>query len=473
MKKWSCWSISLICLLSIIIISTGCNRNVEKDENEDGFHQLAKTPPMGWNSWDCAGIEITEKQVKAVADYMAENLKEYGWEYVVVDAGWFHPDTMQTRYWSMENPPQRLDKYGWLLPDTIKFPSAAGGQGFKPLADYVHSKGLKFGIHIMRGIPWNAYKMELPIKGTEVTAMNIGDTSNVCDWAKICYGINTNKPGAQEYYNSIIELYSSWGVDYIKADDMARPYHADEIEALSKAIQDIDPSIVLSLSPGAAPIEQADHLHEHAHLWRIIPDFWDVWEELRDQFEHCEKWAPHVKPGGWPDADMLPLGLLRMNGTDWWVAKKLGDSANIAKFKRQYSLFTEEEQYTLINLFSIFRSPLMFGGYLPENDSLSDALITNKEVLYVNQHSTANRQIKRNKNMAVWAAMDSNSDNMFVALFNLSDQPRTVTVSWKELNLESGTYAVTNLWTKGQEEHDSELAIELPPHGSFMGVVNR
>jgi len=471
-KVWFKW-LSISCLLCVISCKNGSEVANRNDYKETGSHQLAQTPPMGWNSWDCAGIEITEKQVKAVADYMAENLKEYGWEYVVVDAGWFHPDTMKTRNWSMKNPPQNLDRYGRLLPDTIKFPSSRDGKGFKHLADYVHDKGLKFGIHVMRGIPWNAYKNSLPVKGTDVTALDIGDTTNVCDWAKVTYGIDMDKEGAQQYYNSLIELYSSWGVDYIKADDMARPYQAQEIEAISHAIQKIDPSIVLSLSPGAAPIEKADHLHEYAHLWRISADFWDVWEELYDQFERCDKWAPYVKPGGWPDADMLPLGLLRMNGTDSWVAKKLGDSTNIHKFKRQYSLFTEKEQYTLINLFSIFRSPLMYGGYLPENDSLSDVLITNPDVLYVNQHSTANRQIRRDDSMAVWAANDSKSEKGFVALFNLSDEAKTVSVSWEELSLADQAYSLTNLWTSEESEHKDELALELPAHGSFIGSINR
>src|SRR5690349_21450820 len=104
------------------------------------FLSWAPTPPMGWNSWDCFGTAVTEAQVKANADYMAEKLKPHGWEYVVVDIQWYEPGAKRHEY--RKGAELAMDGYGRLLPADNRFPSAAGGAGFKGLADYVHSKGL-------------------------------------------------------------------------------------------------------------------------------------------------------------------------------------------------------------------------------------------------------------------------------------------------------------------------------------------
>ena len=117
--------------------------------------KLAMTPPMGWNSWDCFGLDVNEAEIKENAKYMATHLKEYGWEYIVVDLGWYAPEVTTTNY-KKKNIPMITDEFGRLIPVEERFPSSAGGKGFKPLADYIHSLGLKFGIHIMRGMPWIA-----------------------------------------------------------------------------------------------------------------------------------------------------------------------------------------------------------------------------------------------------------------------------------------------------------------------------
>ena len=126
--------------------------------------------------------------------------------------------------------------YGRLIPDTVKYPSAKAGAGFKPLADYIHSKGLKFGIHVMRGIPWNAVANNTPVKGTSYYAPGIANLDDTCAWSRIMKGIDMDKPGAQEYYNSVFELYAEWGVDFVKVDDISMPYHAAEIEGVHTAI---------------------------------------------------------------------------------------------------------------------------------------------------------------------------------------------------------------------------------------------
>ena len=165
---------------------------------------IAKTSPMGWNSWDCYGAAVTEDIVRQNAEYMAKNLKKYGWEYIVVDIQWYEPKAVTHVY----NPFTELcmDEYSRLIPDEMRFPSAAGGKGFAPLAEYVHSLGLKFGIHIMRGIPRQAVHSNTKIKGTDKTARDIAKTASICGWNTDMYGVDPLTESARQYYDSIFEL---------------------------------------------------------------------------------------------------------------------------------------------------------------------------------------------------------------------------------------------------------------------------
>lgn len=273
-------------------------------------HTFAKTPPLGWNSWDCYGAAVREEEVKGNADYMAEHLKPYGWEYVVVDIQWYEPGAVSSIYRPFV--PLEMDEYSRLIPAVNRFPSSEEGKGFKPLADYVHNLGLKFGIHIMRGIPRQAVHANTPILGTNVGARDIAHPNSICPWNTDMYGVDASKEGAQEYYNSLFQLYAEWGVDFVKVDDIAasRLYHIhnEEIELIRKAIDHSGRDMVLSLSPGPAPLEYAETLKLNANMWRMTDDFWDQWNLLYGMFERCEKWSEHSAPGHWPDCDMLPLG---------------------------------------------------------------------------------------------------------------------------------------------------------------------
>ncbi|WP_445725694.1 glycoside hydrolase family 27 protein, partial [Flavobacterium sp.] len=291
--------------------------------NNNKISKRALKPPMGWNSWDCFGTNVTEQEVKENAEFIAKNLKQYGWEYVVVDLGWYGPEIDNHNY-KTENIPQLIDEYGRLIPDPIRFPSSVNGAGFKPLADYIHSLGLKLGIHIMRGIPVQAVQQETNVKGTNVTADQISYNSERCPWFNSLRTLDFSKPEAQNYYNSIFELYAQWGVDYIKADDInawsevhrssgsptgeGSPYRIDDIEGMAKAIDNCGRDIVFSISPGGPETTIINHLRNHANLWRISADFWDEWGSLKMQMNRCATWAPFVTEGHWPDADMLPLG---------------------------------------------------------------------------------------------------------------------------------------------------------------------
>ena len=263
---------------------------------------FAVNPPMGWNSWDCYGASVTEEDLIRNADYMAEHLKPYGWEYVVCDIQWSEPTADSTAYHAFAE--LCMDEYGRLMPSPNRFPSAADGKGFKPIADYIHSKGLKFGIHIMRGIPRQAVAKNVPIKGTDVHARDIAHTASICAWNSDMYGLNPVAVGAQAYYDSLFELYASWGVDFVKVDDICVVYRRinqdydysgrEEIEMIAAAIQHCGRDIVLSLSPGPAMVEQADHLRKYANMWRITNDFWDRWEDITEMFMRCRNWSPYV-----------------------------------------------------------------------------------------------------------------------------------------------------------------------------------
>ena len=378
----------------------------QKPVSQLAFQQWAATPPMGWNSWDCYGPTVTEAETKANADYMAKYLKASGWEYVVVDIRWYVGNDTAHGY-NEKNPDWNIDSYGRFVPAANRFPSAAGGKGFKPLADYMHAKGLKFGIHLMRGVPVIATQRKLPIKGTQLTAADIYSKAGQCQWLHDMYTIVADRPGAQEYYNSLFELYASWGVDLVKIDDLSEPYHAGEIELIRKAIDRTGRKIVLSMSPGETPIADARHAQQHANMWRTVGDFWDSWEQLKEHFAVCERWAPYIAPGTWPDADMLPLGRLG-------IRAERGDD--------RQTRFTPDEQRTLMTLWSIFRSPLMMGGDLPSNTPATLALLTNPRVLAVHHASTHNRQLFRRGDLVGWVADDPATGDKFLALFNAQDQ---------------------------------------------------
>ncbi|MEO7535566.1 MAG: NPCBM/NEW2 domain-containing protein, partial [Ferruginibacter sp.] len=371
------------------------------------FHSWASTPPLGWNSWDCFGPTVTEAETKANADYMAKYLKPYGWNYIVVDIRWYVANDKAHGY-NETNPEYNIDQYGRFLPAVNRFPSAAGGKGFKPLADYLHRKGLKFGIHIMRGVPVIAVKQNLPIKGTRVTANDIYSKADQCRWLHDMYTIVPGKEGAQEYYNSLFELYASWGLDFVKVDDLSSPiYFTEEIEMIRKAIDRTGRKILLSTSPGETPIDHAAHVQQHANLWRTVGDFWDSWEQLKEHFEVFERWNKWRSYGAYPDGDMLPLG-------------KIGIRAE--RGNPRMSNFTKDEQYTLMTLWSIFKSPLMFGGNLPDNDSFTISLLTNKQVLNVLNKSINNKPLFNDADKAAWMAAEPGTGAKYLALFNKTDQ---------------------------------------------------
>lgn len=411
--------------------------------------RAALCPPMGWNSWDCYGASVTEEALMQNARFMAEHLKPYGWEYVVCDIQWAEPTADSCEYHPFAA--LTMDAYGRLLPAPNRFPS-----GFRAIADQIHAMGLKFGIHIMRGIPRQAVYLDAKVLGTDATARDVAAPYHECHWNTDMYGLRRELPEAQAYYDSIFALYAEWGVDLVKVDDVARTDYnpadsydgAGDVEMIRRAIDRCGRQMVLSLSPGPAKVERAWHLCQHANMWRITDDMWDRWPQVKAMFERCDAWQTHVRPGCWPDCDMLPLGTLRMfNG---------GEPC----------LLTRDEQRTLMTLWCLFRSPLMMGGELTRCDAFTLSLLQNEELLYLDQHGTGAYQLSRSGEEAAWEAQDERGAR-YVGLFNLSDTDRKVQAapSW----LAQGAWRAREVWSGALlERPGASLSAQLPAHGCAL-----
>lgn len=425
---------------------------------------FAPTPPMGWNSYDYYDTAVTEAQVKANADYMAAHLKQFGWEYIVVDIEWYAygAGSRRAEYQYIPFGQVAMDEYSRLLPCEERFPSAAGGRGFGPLASYVHEKGLKFGIHIMRGIPRAAAHAHTPIKAVGKTAADIADAYSICPWNPDMYGVKPGLAESQAYYDSLLELYAEWGVDYIKCDDICR-YDAASAEAeiimLHRAIEKCGRRIVLSLSPGPALPAKAWIYEKYANLWRITDDLWDNWESVKHMFERCEVWQNHVSTGCYPDCDMIPFGTL---------GKGFGQ-------ERTCNL-TYDEQRTLMTLWCIFRSPLMLGCELTKLDERTLSLITNNRVLHLISHSHGARQILRDDEQAIWVSLDDEDGSFYVALFNLGEEVREMMITGEEMeeileemgehrSIMRDSATITDLWSG---ERASAISGNVPAHGAML-----
>lgn len=419
------------------------------------FHAWAPTPPMGWNSWDYFATTITEEQARTQAAHMAKDLLPHGWKYFVVDHQWFEPGANGFNY--RKRPELVMDGYGRLQPAPGRFPSAANGAGFKGLADYVHSLGLKFGIHIMRGIPRQAVEKNTPVLGTNQHAADIADLKSTCSWNDDMYGVDMSKTGAQEFYNARIQQYADWGVDFIKVDDLSRPYHEAEIEAIRKAIDLTGRPIVFSTSPGETPLGKGDHVSSHANMWRISDDFWDKWPHLLAQFKRLNDWTAYRRPGAWPDADMLTLGRIDLG--------------------RRSTHFTPDEQLAMVTLWSIARSPLILGADMTKLDAATMALLTNDEVLAVNQHSENSHQLFRTDDgLIAWVADVPGTQDKYLAVFNTRDAAKGspkdgvagVPVKLSTLGF-TGPVRVCDLWAHNNTgSFQEEFIPEVPSHGARL-----
>jgi hypothetical protein len=431
----------------------------------------APTPPMGWNSWDAYGLTIDEADFKANVKVLS-GLKQYGWEYAVIDEGWYMQDPFASK---LESRKYVFDGNGIQIPAVNRFPSAANGTGFMPLADWVHAQGLKFGIHIVRGIPKQVVRENLPIAGSSFHAAEAGDTSDTCPWDDGNYGVQDNAAG-QAYYDSMMMKYARWGLDYIKVDCIgAHPYRPTEIKQIASAIRKTRRPIVLSLSPGPMQLENAAEVAEYAQMWRISDDHWDGWTfphkpndgefpfGVRDAFDRLAKWFPNVAPGNWPDEDMLPEG---------WLGPHPGWG------EPRQSRLTQDEQRTEFTLWAIARSPLILGTNLTKLDDFTKSLITNSTILFMNQNVTYSRPLDAAnlpvgfENARVWRATidapGARNYAEFLAFFNLDEKPVSLHASWKQLGLEGRKHMVQDAWKEDTGRESTGINVILPTHGSAI-----
>ena len=439
----------LLLLFSCLAIANGQRRSKKT---------VAQTPPMGWNSWDSYGRTLNEESIKANANWIARNLKKYGWEYVVVDEGWYLANLKAN---DDSHVVFEMDEYGRYVPVPARFPSAGKSRTFKPLADYLHSLGLKFGLHIIRGIPREAVDRNLPIAGSSFHAKDAAELSDVCPWNTYNYGLKPSHPASQAYYDSLAQQYASWGVDFVKIDCIAdHPYKGDEIRMFSEAVAKVNRPLVISLSPGPTAIDKRDEVSKYSQMWRISDDVWDVWysakgfpQGVKNQFARAALWAEVAQPGHWPDADMLPIGSLR-------PAAGWGEPRD--------SRLTHDEQRTMLTLWSIFRSPLIMGGNLTQADDWIISLLTNPEIIAVDQHSRANRPVITTDNIIVWTARPESGTDIYVAVFNIGDASQDVKLQWQELGLTSTRYRLRDLWERTDVGTKSALEISLSQHASKL-----
>ena len=424
---------------------------------------ISPTPPMGWNSWDAFGFTINEAGYKANAAVLA-TLKPYGWTYAVIDEGWYMDNPFGDK---LANRFYQLDAHGRLIPSANRFPSSVGGAGFKPLADWVHRQGLKFGLHIVRGIPKQAVRDNLPIAGTDFHAADAADTSDTCSWDDGEYGVRDNAAG-QAYYDSMMKLYADWSVDFVKVDCIAdHPYKPAEIRLVSEAIGKSGRPMVLSLSPGPTQLAHANEVARYAQMWRIADDTWDGWDFVPKPwpngvlagFDKLAKWYPYARPGNWPDADMLPFGSLAPH-PGWGNPRP--------------SRLTQDEERTQFTLWAIARSPLILGGDLTKLDEFTRSLIANKNIIAVNQTSWESHPVTDLppgfEHARVWNALAGPRTKpiQYFAFFNLDDRPATLHATWKQLGLHGRRHAAHDLWSGAARPAAARMDVTLPAHGSAI-----
>lgn len=417
------------------------------------FREFAIVPPKEWNSWDCYGASVTESEVIRNASYMSKNLRKFGWNYITVDIQWYEPTANSSTYHDFVK--LKMDALSRLQPDPIRFPSSSDGTGFKHLADYVHDLGLKFGIHIMRGIPRQAVHNATPIEGTNKTAADIA-LNNICPWNSDMYGVNMEMPEGQFYYNSLINLYASWGVDFIKCDDISNSTiyggtHKAEVEALRSAIDNSGRKIVLSLSPGPSPVENGAFFERTANMWRITDDFWDDWSLLLNMFDRAEKWSAMSRPGNWPDCDMLPLGHIGLRSVDGPGGDRI-------------TKFTKSEQETMMTLWAIMQSPLIMGGELPDLDGWTLNLITNLDILEMDNKIEEKFESYRDDDVIVWRARSN--DNKYIAIFNISS--RKISVEKNKIEELEAPKKIYSVWDKEILSITEKTLIQIETHGVLL-----
>lgn len=464
----------------ILFAFYACKNSKDKQDSSSQMNQaeikkLAQTPPMGWNSFDSYGVYLHEEAAMKNLEAFAEKLKPHGYEYFVIDAGWFGEFKLQegTIYPAEKHADiLNFNEYGLLQPSKTYFPN-----GLQPIIDRCHELGLKFGIHLMRGIPRVAVEANTPIKGTEYFAKDVADTTSICVWNDQNYGVDMSQPGAQEFYNSLMNQMADWGVDFIKYDDLV-PF-PEEIKGIAKAIEQCGRPMVFSLSPGNNADPKHIEAFKKAHMLRVTKDIWDEQKGIDEAFQAWRKWQGKEEPGFWIDMDMIPFGQLQLmslkpdglegNESKEEIRKKIksGELSNIELlsgkgFNRQ-SEFTKDQMYTFITLRALAASPLMMGGDLLTLDDFSLKLITDKDMLECNQNGVMGHLVFESDGIEIWNTPKKGSNDGWIGIFNRTLEIKKVSPRTEDLGLNTAqTYELENIW---EESKVSELDFTINPNG--------
>ncbi len=423
-----------------------------------GSNNLA-SPPLGWNSWDSYGMYPTEKAMLANLEVMAKRLKPFGYTYFTIDAGWNKIKDADNKIVGLS-----MDKYCRYIANKQTFPN-----GIKGIADKAHSLGLKFGIHIMRGIPREAYKQNLPISGTSYTARNIGDTTSTCTWNKDNYGVDMSKPGAQAYYDSYIGQLISWGVDFIKADDITA--FPAEVQAVKNAIKKTGKRIVLSLSPGEGADVKNVAAYNEGDMLRVTKDIWDNQQSFTRAFDVWKKWADVKARTFWLDMDMIPFGHLCLHNPDpdYLTKDNKKEGEKNIRGKERMSAFTQDEKYTFITLRALSASPLIMGGDLPTSDEFSFQLLTNKDMLACNQNGVVGKLVYNKEGIEIWKTPNKNNNKQgWLGIFNRNKDGKLVQVTTNDLSAVNETLSLFDIWQKkdrGKLSSSSPIQVQVNGNG--------
>lgn len=417
---------------------------------------LTPRPPLGWNSYDCYGCSANQRVTLANLDAFAAKLKPAGYEYFVIDNGWFaeyviEPGEEFTR--EKEASDVRLDGHARLLPSKVSFPN-----GLKPVIEHAHKLGIKFGVHMMRGVPRKAVALRQPILGTDVTAADIANTEDTCRWCKYMFGVDMDKPGAQAYYDSVIAQLADWGIDFIKYDDIV--HKPREIEAVADAIAKCGRDIVLSLSPGDV-INLADiGAYSRANMYRITGDVWDKRPSIERGFKRWEQVQDIRVEGLWPDLDMIPFGRLMV----WNPATPTRQECNVLAGlgTARDDRFTPPQRRTFMAQRALAASPLFMGGELTMSSDEVFRLITHKKMLACNQNGVTGKLVHRTEHIDVWHTPHRSTPHAgWFGLFNRTESPWQGTLDLTQIGVDPRA----NLWDIWRE-----VAVKTG-HGQFVSEL--
>ncbi|MDX3850136.1 carbohydrate-binding protein [Streptomyces sp. AK02-01A] len=421
----------------------------------------ASKPYMGWTSWSMQSSKypglnpdgdysyLTEKNVLKQTAALASRLKKYGYEYVNIDAGWW-----RDLAWKPE-----FDAYARQAPDPGRFP-----RGMKPVADDIHAKGLKAGIYLPVGLEKEAYgEGKVPVfDAPECTTADIvhPDLRTTNGWDS-AYKLDFSRPCAQKYVDSQARMFADWGYDFLKLDGVGPGSgkggdnydNVADVAAWQQAIATAGRPIHLEIS-WSLDIGHAEDWKKYSNGWRIDTDVECYcntlvsWENsVDDRWDDTPKWTRHAGPGGWNDLDSIDVGNGEMDG------------------------LTKAERQSYMTLWAIAKSPLYTGDDLTRLDDYGVSLLTNRDVLAINQGSAPPaRPVTAAGDQQVWTT--KNTDGTYtVALFNLADGPAAVTADWQSLGF-TGQATVRDLWNKEDlGTYKDKVTQALPAHGSRLFTV--